>query len=36
MSYRLNEEQHSIQELIRRVAAERVKPRAMEIDAKAE
>ncbi len=34
MSYRLNEDQRRIQELIRRVAAERVAPRAMEIDAK--
>jgi alkylation response protein AidB-like acyl-CoA dehydrogenase len=36
MSYRFNEDQRRIQELIRRVAAERVAPRAMEIDAKAE
>jgi acyl-CoA dehydrogenase len=36
MSYRFNEDQRRIRELIRRVAAERVKPRAMEIDARAE
>ena len=36
MSYGFNEDQRRIQELIRRVAAERVAPRAMEIDAKAE
>jgi acyl-CoA dehydrogenase len=36
MSYRFNEERRRIQELIRRIAAERVRPRAMEIDATAE
>jgi len=36
MSYRFSEDQRRIQGLIRRVAAERVAPRAMEIDAKAE
>jgi alkylation response protein AidB-like acyl-CoA dehydrogenase len=36
MSYRFNEDQRRIRELIRRIAAERVAPRAMKIDARAE
>src|SRR2546423_3441180 len=36
MSYELNEEQRSIQDLVRRVAREKVAPRADEIDRTAE